>query len=380
MNAHGHLRTCPRCHKSVDVKSPYVSVEGSAIQVYCSDDCLRGVSVLDDEELELALVKPEGRWRRWWLAAGAMLGATIIYAVDRYDVDEHDARRNALAILAMIPRPAPPAPPPEATAPPGPSPEEKARQEADDALFKELVQDAWIHPLAGPTRRMPANHTGAFGWSRANAPPPECLQGHCGVDVGHEWGEPIHAVHDGVIDWVNRGPNDEHGGVFVKIAHREGSLYSWYFHLAAVPRWVKPGLPVKVGTVIGLLGDTGIKHSQPHLHFALTVKASERARERYIDPEPLLALWPLWLPDDKKISSKVAAPGVPVRIRPGTQRKQRPGAPRSKAASAETDRSSEPGTMRSDMDTGAPDPSQPPAVVPMSSGSSEPGSATRVSH
>ena len=64
-----------------------------------------------------------------------------------------------------------------------------------------------------PARRAatqdPANHTSAFGAVRDNIPPPECLQGQCGVDAGHEWGEPIHAVHDGVIDWVNRGPNDE---------------------------------------------------------------------------------------------------------------------------------------------------------------------------
>jgi murein DD-endopeptidase MepM/ murein hydrolase activator NlpD len=123
----------------------------------------------------------------------------------------------------------------------------------------------------------------------------------------------VHAVHDGIVDWVNRGPNEDNGGVFVKIGHRDGALFSWYFHLAAVPRWVQPGTRVKVGSVIGLLGDTGIKHSAPHLHFAMTVKPSKTARERYIDPEPLLALWPLWLPDEHKVSTTVAAPGLPVR-------------------------------------------------------------------
>jgi len=309
-----------------------VSIAGSTIEVYCSDACLRGLVVL---ETSLEIVRPARRgWRRWWLAFGFALGGAtlVVYAVDQRERDEEADRVTASAIPPPPPPPLlPPAPPPP---PPGPSPEDKARQEADEALLQELMHDAWIHPLAGPHRRMPANHTGAFGAIRVNAPPPECLQGHCGVDVGYEWGEPVHAVHDGIVDWVNRGPNEENGGVFVKIAHRDGALFSWYFHLAAVPRWVHPGTKVKVGSVIGLLGDTGIKHSAPHLHFAMTVRPSKAARERYIDPEPLLALWPLWLPDEHKVSTTVAAPGLPVRGPARTR--QRPRVEAAQPASAST--------------------------------------------
>lgn len=310
MSAHGSQPPgCPRCHKPVDVKSRYVSVAGSTIQVYCSDDCRRGIAVLDTS---IEITRPTRSWRRWWLAAGVALGgATVfVYAIDRNDDLAVEAEKMATIALPPPPSPTPVPPPPP---PAEPSPEETARQRADEALLQELMQDAWIHPLAGPHRRMPANHTGAFGAVRDNAPPPECLQGHCGVDVGYDWGEPVHAVHDGVVDWVNRGPNEENGGVFVKIAHRNGQLFSWYFHLAAVPRWVQPGTKIKVGSVIGLLGDTGIKHSAPHLHFAMTVKPAKAGRERYIDPEPLLALWPLWLADEHKVSTTAAAPGLPVR-------------------------------------------------------------------
>src|SRR5262249_27021950 len=132
------------------------------------------------------------------------------------------------------------------------------------------------------------------------------------------WGEPVHAVHDGIVDWVNRGPNEEHGGIFVKIAHRGGSLYSWYFHLAGVPRWVKPGVNIKAGQVIGLLGDTGIGRSSPHLHFSISVKPSKYAHERYIDPEPLIAIWPLWIANDNASGGHMTtevAPGLPVRER-----------------------------------------------------------------
>jgi hypothetical protein len=172
---------------------------------------------------------------------------------------------------------------------------------------------------------MPINHTAAFGAERQGQPPPECLSGHCGVDVGGAiWGEPVHAVHDGVVAWVNRGPNEEHGGIFVKIAHRSGSLFSWYFHLAAVPRWIAPGARITVGQVIGLIGDTGVQHSGPHLHFAMTVKPASSARERYLDPESLIAIWPLWIVEDGKGHvSTDAPPGIPVRA---------PARPRSPAA------------------------------------------------
>jgi murein DD-endopeptidase MepM/ murein hydrolase activator NlpD len=220
---------------------------------------------------------------------------------------------------------------------------------------------------------MPANHTGAFGAVRDNAPPPECLQGHCGVDVGYEWGEPVHAVHDGIVDWVNRGPNEDHGGVFVKITHRDGALFSWYFHLAAVPRWVQPGTKVKVGSVIGLLGDTGIKHSAPHLHFAMTVRPPSAGRERYIDPEPLLALWPLWLPDEHKVSTTVAAPGVPVRG-PARSRRQ----PRTEAvqpASASASSIAGPGS-----NAPASEPRDPPIGSPVPSTTVEPSAEAATSH
>jgi murein DD-endopeptidase MepM/ murein hydrolase activator NlpD len=214
-----------------------------------------------------------------------------------------------------MPRPpvvaaAPTAAPARPVAAPGPTDQERE----DQALLAELAKDAWIHPLAGPKRRMPIGHDAAFGAERGGMRPPECVSGHCGVDIGNSWGEPVHAVHDGVVYWVNRGPNEQHGGVFVEIAHRNGALHSWYFHLAAVPRWVQPGVKIAAGQVIGLLGDTGVGKSGPHLHFSISVKASANT-ERYIDPEPLIAIWPLWIVDDTGKGHLAAdlPPGLPVR-------------------------------------------------------------------
>jgi murein DD-endopeptidase MepM/ murein hydrolase activator NlpD len=311
LRTHGAAIFCPTCKGPVDVRSRHVAVQGGAVRVYCSAPCLDRRDELPAETAPVALESPPRRRRAWWLAALAIPAGIAAYVVLR---DAGDASYV----------PPPPAVASTSTpADPEPSASDDPQQEADAALTQELMHDAWIHPLAGPKRRMPVNHNGAFGAERAGERPPECVSGHCGVDLGNTWGEPVYAVHEGVIDFVNRGPNEERGGVFVRIAHRNGTLFSWYFHLAAVPKWIRPGVKVTAGTMIGLLGDTGIKHSAPHLHFALSVKTSKHVRERYLDPEPLVAIWPLWIPNQDGsggVVSNAEEPGIPVRASGGKRR------------------------------------------------------------
>lgn len=306
--AHSKSLSCPACDGPVEVKSRHVAIAGTTVRVYCSADCLRdGVRKVVDLP---AVPLPAPRRRRWvwWIAGGLAAGATCVVVLSRIADDRED-------IVA------PPPPPIEAAlelpAVSSPTLEPDPRIAEDKAWLAELERLRWLHPLPGPTRRMPVNHNGAFGAERPGERPPECVSGHCGVDVGNVWGEPVHAVHDGVVDWVNRGPNEDRGGVFVKLSHQDGTLHSWYFHLAAVPRWVQPGAKVTAGQVIGLLGDTGVKRSAPHLHFSLSVKPPN-GRERYLDPEPLLAIWPLWIPGERDGHGQLStgtAPGVPVRER-----------------------------------------------------------------
>ncbi len=307
--------SCPACDGPVEVKSRHVAIAGTTVRVFCSADCMRGVRK-PVEVIAPPLPAPRRRRRwMWWIAGGIAAAATCVVGL---------AARTDEDIVA------PPAPPMEApivaVATATPTVEPDPRIAEDKAWLAELERLRWLHPLSGPTRRMPVNHNGAFGAERPGERPPECVSGHCGVDVGNEWGEPIHAVHDGVIDWVNRGPNEERGGIFVKISHQGGTLFSWYFHLAAVPRWVQPGAKVTAGQVIGLLGDTGVKHSSPHLHFSLSVKPSKN-QERYLDPEPLLAIWPLWIRGERNDQGRMSTatePGVPVRA--PAKRKRKPAA------------------------------------------------------
>jgi murein DD-endopeptidase MepM/ murein hydrolase activator NlpD len=196
------------------------------------------------------------------------------------------------------------------------------------SMLAALGRDSWVHPLAGPIRRMPRSDSRVFGAVRPGDRAVECRNGHCGVDLGGEiWGEHVHAVHDGVVDWVQRGANPDHGGRFVRLSHRNGTLYTQYFHLAAIPREIERGRLVKGGEVIGLLGDTGVKESAPHLHFTISIRPAKDWPEKYIDPEPLIALWPLRVPidgSDVGLVTTLGEPGVPLGsalLKPGRRRK-----------------------------------------------------------
>ena len=137
-----------------------------------------------------------------------------------------------------------PAPLPEGWLPPD--------WESDAAALAALGRDTWIHPLAGPFRRMPIRDSRVFGAVRPGDRPAECRNGHCGVDLGGEiWGEHVHAVHDGVVDWVKRGVNPDRGGQFVQLSHRGGTVFTQYFHLAAIPRGLERGSIVKAAMSSG---------------------------------------------------------------------------------------------------------------------------------
>lgn len=197
-----------------------------------------------------------------------------------------------------------------------------------------IARDTWLHPLSGPVRRMPIRDARVFGAERPGDRPGECRNGHCGVDLGETWGEPVLAAHAGIVDRVQRGPNPEHGGLYVRIAHRGGTVFTQYFHLAAIPRRVQPGVQIKAGDVIGLVGDTGIHSTGPHLHFTLSVRMTPQGLEQYIDPEPLIALWPLRVPDGpgSALLDASAAPGMPRG--PAARHKRKRRAPASPAEAA----------------------------------------------
>jgi murein DD-endopeptidase MepM/ murein hydrolase activator NlpD len=306
IDATGVRGTCAWCAGSLEPHH-FVQVAGAKTLALCSEECL-GKKQQHDAATRAARL----RRRLKVLVIGSSLVAACI--------TPHDgplALRKPV-LIAKAPAPSEAEPLPGSFGPEWPP--------SEASLIAELGHDAWLHPLAGPFRRMPARDSRVFGAERPGDRPIDCRKGHCGVDLGGEiWGEQVRAVHDGVVDRVQRAANEQHGGHYVRIAHHNGTVFTQYFHLAAIPRWVEAGVPVKAGDVIGLLGDTGVKESSPHVHFTVSVRPAPSWPEQYVDPEPLIALWPLRIPlADSPIVliSTEGRPGVPLGGAPAGSRKQ----------------------------------------------------------
>jgi murein DD-endopeptidase MepM/ murein hydrolase activator NlpD len=147
--------------------------------------------------------------------------------------------------------------------------------------LSEVDSELWLHPLYGPRRVLPVRNTRRFGAAREGLRPEECRDGHCGVDLGTAKGDPVIAVHDGVVERVVR--DAEEGG-------RRGNEGRF---IRKIRGDLHPGVPVKAGEQIGTVGETGVQHSGPHLHFAISVRRDPDSEELFIDPEPMLHLWTL---------------------------------------------------------------------------------------
>jgi len=282
----------------------YVHVDARSVVVLCSAACFR----------EIARARGRVRWAE---RRRGTLRASVVLILASGFVTPHGGPPGHWRIAHAAPAPAPqapPGPPIHVALPPGWFGPEWPPTE--DNFLASLGQDAWIHPLSGPVRRMPRADSRVFGAVRPGERPAECRNGHCGVDLGGEiWGEQVHAVHEGVVDFVQRNANPDRGGEFVRLSHRDGTVFTQYFHLAAIPTGLERGVHVKSGDVIGLLGDTGVKESAPHLHFAISVRPYKDGPERYLDPEPLIALWPVRVPVDggeAGLVTTLARPGWPL--------------------------------------------------------------------
>ncbi len=300
-------KTCPQCDGAVALDSPHVRIARSGIEVFCTSACLR--DAIDDvpstNELQAFGFVRERRRQASRATTVFVLGLGVATlspcAAHRYGpalvqpvIAMGGERHSNLEVAALDYGPHPP-----------------TDDELADEFAASLGINGWVHPLPGPNRRMPIRESRAFGADRPGDRPYECRSGHCGVDIGgQQWGEQILASGDAIVDKVNRSPSHS-GGLYVRLSHNDGTVFTQYFHLAAIPKGLQKGVRVRAGDVIGLLGETGIVHAEPHLHFTVSVRASPDAPEVYIDPEPLIALWPM-----RELRQGFAlagdTPGVPI--------------------------------------------------------------------
>lgn len=292
--------TCPVCKKGFDpLRTRALIVEAGRVRAFCSEEC-RTKAELGELEAPLSAPEPERASRRWAYA----LGAGLVCIGAAVGVFLH--RGHATVAHAAAPPPAPPAPP-FSVSDALRFLETKAESQVGTAGVPE--RDLWLHPLAGPDRRLPVRDTRRFRAPREGLRPDECGSGHCGVDLGETAGEWVFAAHDGVVERVQRedvGP----GGRYVRLNHRGGTLTTAYMHLGEIRADLQPGTPVRAGDPLGTIGTTGINHSGPHMHFQIGVRSRPDDVEIFIDPEPLLHLWPLRPPLEQKPRHLARSPHV----------------------------------------------------------------------
>jgi murein DD-endopeptidase MepM/ murein hydrolase activator NlpD len=104
------------------------------------------------------------------------------------------------------------------------------------------------------------------GFSRARLHPIlGGVRAHLAVDFGAPTGAPVVAVANGTV--LSAGWSNGYGNL-VQIKHSNG-LTTGYAHLSHISSGIHAGVPIKQGTVIGLVGMSGLA-TGPHLHYMMT--------------------------------------------------------------------------------------------------------------
>jgi murein DD-endopeptidase MepM/ murein hydrolase activator NlpD len=102
---------------------------------------------------------------------------------------------------------------------------------------------------------------------------------HTGVDVGADYGAPVHATADGVV--LDVGQHSGYGRVVI-LDHGFG-ITTWYAHLSAYA--VVAGTRIKRGEVLGYAGISG-RSTGPHVHYEVRVNNAPVNPWRYMRSNP----------------------------------------------------------------------------------------------
>ena len=121
-------------------------------------------------------------------------------------------------------------------------------------------------------------------WGAPRFGPGPIVRTHEGQDVFCDYGDPVLATEQGVVDYGDAGL----GGVVARL-HRNGGGYWYYAHLSATNAEEYPaGSEVEQGDVIGFCGNSGnAVTTPPHVHFGYyradgTAKDPMRALIRWL--------------------------------------------------------------------------------------------------
>lgn len=100
---------------------------------------------------------------------------------------------------------------------------------------------------------------------------------HSGIDLIAPIGTPVLATAAGIV--LEAGENGKHG-IRILLQH-DDEFRTMYSHLSKVE--VKVGDKIKIGEVIGLVGNTGVS-TAPHLHYEVIKDGKKVDPEEYFNP------------------------------------------------------------------------------------------------
>ena len=129
-------------------------------------------------------------------------------------------------------------------------------------LAKDKEQMSLAIPAIWPIDRTRLKAFYAFG-VRKKHPILKIRTMHKGVDMSTDYGVPVYATGDGVVETIDQGKRRRGYGRQILINHKFG-YKTRYAHLLKM--FVKPGEHVQRGQLIGEVGSTG-GSTGPHLHY-----------------------------------------------------------------------------------------------------------------
>lgn len=161
---------------------------------------------------------------------------------------------------------------------------------ANQALYEKDGEERFFVGTAGKSWS-----SGTFGCVRSDG-----WQIHEGLDIRclqrDKHGEPmdpVMATADGTVAYVNRKPSLSNYGNYIILRHLIQGLeiYSVYAHLKEARSDLRPGVVVKAGEVIGVMGRTAntrqsITKDRAHVHFELNLMANDRFSSWYRKANP----------------------------------------------------------------------------------------------
>ncbi|WP_297445701.1 M23 family metallopeptidase [Desulfurobacterium sp.] len=156
--------------------------------------------------------------------------------------------------------------------------ENMSPEELSDSIsvIDSLISDFRKYPFGIPAY---GRLTSKFGIRRD--PFTHLLAFHPGIDIANKPGTPVRVTADGKV--IRAGWWAGWGKV-VLVKHPSGYI-TIYAHLRKI--FVKPGQKVKLGQVIGEMGDTG-RSTGPHLHYGIEIN------DRWVNPMKFLEVSNVW--------------------------------------------------------------------------------------